>query len=343
MVYDENHKEELKSWITEKVKSIRSQDPESMADFIINLLDQNKSKSDLKPILSENLNDYLGNDTDDFVNQLVDALDNRTYLITSATNDTNHQSGNDANADGEKHTKTQEQEGEEIAKDNEYQTKPKFFSKENFKRKILPQFLFNGTAIVSCLTLTFVIVAIFLLIDSGSEGTSIQKTNCIVVDPDVDCVKGIELLQLTFTDYSCFAKVDLVHPTTNENITVETSHLHTVTSETGSYSKGQEVECYVDVRTSGANTEVAYHDFTREIDVVGKRTLGIILIVVPVLVLALFLTLVGIYAGYYYKKYSLKPWNIFDVEAKLLVEESNNATTPFQKQTGILYREGERV
>ncbi|XP_065832512.1 RNA-binding protein 26-like isoform X2 [Oscarella lobularis] len=73
--------ESLKTWLSAKLEPICDADPAALAKYVLALLKKNKSDEQLKELCIDQLEVFLSNETNRFVEKLFDALATESYMI----------------------------------------------------------------------------------------------------------------------------------------------------------------------------------------------------------------------------------------------------------------------
>ncbi|CAD5235041.1 unnamed protein product [Bursaphelenchus xylophilus] len=77
----------LNEWIQKRIESLSDAEPTAFAKYVFTLLRKDANVENLRKICSDKLNVFLGNSTDEFVDSLFDAIQNKTYIKTEAKPD----------------------------------------------------------------------------------------------------------------------------------------------------------------------------------------------------------------------------------------------------------------
>lgn len=80
MIFDNEETEALKQYLSTTVDPICDADPEKLADYVIALLKHDKPEKELKNLCINQLEEFLRDETENFINQLFVALSNKSYI-----------------------------------------------------------------------------------------------------------------------------------------------------------------------------------------------------------------------------------------------------------------------
>jgi len=83
-LYPAEHTEELKTWLTSELEPICDADPDVLADYVLALLKHPGGEAELRSMLSEQLSDFLGDQTRVFVENVFTGLHAKIYLPVDA-------------------------------------------------------------------------------------------------------------------------------------------------------------------------------------------------------------------------------------------------------------------
>ncbi|KAK0554609.1 hypothetical protein OC845_000641 [Tilletia horrida] len=79
-LYPAEHTEELKAWLTSELEPICDADPDVLADYVLALLKHPGGETELRSMVSEQLSDFLGDQTRVFVENVFTGLKAKIYL-----------------------------------------------------------------------------------------------------------------------------------------------------------------------------------------------------------------------------------------------------------------------
>ena len=93
--------EVLRSWLVAELRPISDADPDVLARYVLALLRNDKTLSQLRSLCVEQLEDFLADSTEGFVTRLFDALEGDLLRATEPTADDSAANGADAEEDDE--------------------------------------------------------------------------------------------------------------------------------------------------------------------------------------------------------------------------------------------------
>ncbi|SNX82151.1 uncharacterized protein MEPE_00857 [Melanopsichium pennsylvanicum] len=83
MLFNEAHTDDLKAWLTSELGPICDADPEVLADYVLALLKHEQPEAELQSLLTDQLHDFLAEQTQPFVTKTFQAINDKSYLPQS--------------------------------------------------------------------------------------------------------------------------------------------------------------------------------------------------------------------------------------------------------------------
>ncbi|CAJ0845570.1 7613_t:CDS:10 [Entrophospora sp. SA101] len=99
MIFDDTSSKALKKYLSHHLEPICDADPAVLADYIIALLQNDKSSQDLRQTCIDQLDDFLKEETIGFVDKLFNSLYNKEYLGESSSTNDNKKKAYDHSSD----------------------------------------------------------------------------------------------------------------------------------------------------------------------------------------------------------------------------------------------------
>ncbi|CAG8793409.1 10916_t:CDS:2, partial [Cetraspora pellucida] len=90
MIIDDSSSKALKKYLSHILEPICDADPDVLAEYVIALLKHDKSNQDLRQLCIDQLDDFLKEETEPFVEKLFESLATKEYLGETSALSTLH-------------------------------------------------------------------------------------------------------------------------------------------------------------------------------------------------------------------------------------------------------------